>query len=693
MARQYIDCGLSALNYYIPDFDAASDIFEMYAPVENQQEFARGDRNSALNFRHPMTFTEMTTLATFVAQILFGGEQARSVEPRKDLDSNAADAINGLLAWNDARLSIYLQGYLWVLDCLVYNRGVWYESSGSDVTIEREEIEEKDVTADKVPMFKENGDPRVSRTTSEPILGYPTIKRTRNRRIYSGFYNKIDLVSPYDFVCDPSLPPARFQEGRFAGHRVMIPWIELKRRSQLDPTDDAYVLPHVVNKIKTQKGNTITPAAMGGTQGLNTSRTYYERQLRGANAAGIGGVGAGLVAGSDAVNKQDGGTIECFNMVVRAKPKTLGLYPDDEEEELINFLITNQADVLSFNILPNQHDEFPYAVGEARPNGHRQFSPGYALAIKPVQDRIDELNNTHARAQARMGNILLIDSTKCDASNLLARDKNGLMILKTEEGRSSSWEEIIKQIPLTDVTAGYNEEISMWKGEAEAATGAHAYVQGTTDNEEQTATQFAGTQEMSTGRISSIARILSEGAITKQTRRFVENFKQFMPEEQVIKVLGKGSEFDPDDPQDKFRIVKKADIQCEFDVTPHDGSLPGADAQVVAAASRAIEAWSTNPNLAIAFDNTVPGSMDPVRILRMMLKKSGLRVEQFSVTRQQAQDNLRAKQLAAGVPPMQPPPDDSAPPAAAAPVPVMPTGAGPIAGAESIPATPPAVAT
>lgn len=643
----------------------------MYAPVENKEEFSKLDRNRAICFRHPMAFTEMITLTTFIAQILFGGEQARSVEAQGPDDDNAADSVNGLLAWNDSKLSIYQQGFLWLWDCVVYNRGIWYESTAQDVKITKEVVEQDDVTAEMIPALNKDGTQKIR--GGKPLMTFPKIKRFRTKREYSGFWNHLDLVSPYDFVCDPSLPLTRFQEGRFAGHRVMIPWIELKRRSELDPGDDNYVLPEVVDRIKTQKGNATPPAPLGGTQAQNTSRTNYDRQLRGATAAGIGGVGSGLVAGSDAVNKDDGGIVECWSMTIRAKPKAIGLYPDDEESELIALLITNQADVLSVNVRTNKHDQFPYAVGEARPNAHRQFGPGWALAIKPVQDRVDELNRVHSQAQARMGNILVVDETKCDVSNLLAPDKNGLLIQRKATGAGAPVDDLVKQIPLTDTTEHYNDEMAMWIQQAETTTGAHAYVQGQTNNEEQTAAQFNGTQQMATGRISSVARLLSSSAIVPQTNRFVENLQQFMDDEQMIRILGKGSDFDPDNPPQKWMLVKKADIQGNYVVVPHDGSLPGADSQVVAAASRAIEAWSTNPQLATAFDPTIPGALDPVRILRELLKKTGLPIEKFSVTRAQAQQNLQSKQMATGMG-MQP---QMGAPAAVAPPQIPPPAATP----------------
>lgn len=650
-ARNYIDSGLNALNNFVPDLDAATDLVEMLAPVENATEFAKADRNSAIHFRHPMTYIENATLACFVTQILFGGETARTVEAQNDTAEGAADMMNAALAWNDSKIGIYSSGAFWVWNAIVYNRGIWFETVQKEYNIERECVYEDDITQEKEPKLKADGTPVLRKGV--PVMVYPQKTRWRNTRVYTGnIYNHVDVVSPYDFVCDPTVPICQFQNGRFAGHRLSIPWIELERRSKLDPIDDEYVLPAVVKKLKTQKGSQSTTSAPTGSP--NTSRTFYERNLRGDPISGIGSAVAGGIANvTSEVNKDDGGVIECWVMTIRAKPVTLGLY-EDEEPELITLLQTNQADILSVNIRKNRHNEFPYAVGEGCPNAHRQMSPGMALKIKPCQDRVDELNRTHSDAQARMGNILVIDDTMCDPANLMARDKNGLMIFRKDKGRGAPIADLVAQIPLKDTTANYPEEMHDWQDTAENVTGAHAFVQGDKTGPETTLGEFQSVKLMAQGRIADIARKLSELSIVPQTRRFMLNFQQFCPETQIVRIVGKGKDFDPEETQTNFMEIRKADIQGGFDVIPHDGSLPGADAQIVAAASRAIEAFAANPALASAFDNTIPGALDPIAMFRDVLKKSGLPVDKYSVTRQQAQQNLQAKQIAAGMPPSQP---------------------------------------
>lgn len=702
-ARDYIDAGLQSLTYFVCDLDAANDAVQAYAPLlngfKNSGDFDKYDRVASRNFTLPMTATEITTLATFISQILFGGATSRQVEARNDdlppavqkridelekqlaavaqehmadkstedtqkeldrlRDLKPADLVNELLQWNDDQQDTYLQGYLWAWDCLTFNRGIMYDHWQHLVQVSVEPVVQDLPYTPEIVNGKKQPKPK----------GWKPEKFTRFKKVKKqvGGYNKIELISPYDFICDPTLPNIRFQDGRFAGHRVMIPWIELKRRSELSVEDYDYVLPATVAKLKNMPSssgddlNTITNQGVSPSR----SRSYYERMRRGQPA--------GLVGGTDKINKDDGGVIECWCIQIRTRPKTMGLY-DDVEEEKVEVLIASKLDILSVNIQPNVHDQYPYCVGEARPNAHIQFSKSWALIILPIQRYVDYLKQRRMESIARTsGNIFIGDPTKIDFNAFTDPDKDGLFIPIKADASGEDISKIIKQVPVIDTTAKFYEEMEMWIGQAEVATGAHAYVQGQTEDPSQTATQFTGTQQMSTGRISTVARVLA-APLKQQTRRFVRNFQQWMPDQQVIRVTGDKRDFDPEVEADEFMTVKKTDIQFQFDVVSLDGSLPGTDARKVAALSRIIEA-ADDPAFAECFNDTFPGALSPKMVLFESIKASGIRLRNLVVTKDQAIANLKAKMLAqglgmGGVPPQDPNAPPGAPPVSPQPPPI-----------------------
>lgn len=650
VASQYVQHGCAALNYNLDQFDAANDLMEAYAPCTLAEYTAR-TRMSPRNFIYPMTCTQMTTLATFISQILVGAETNRRVEGRTDDDEEAAKAMNQLLIWNDNQQDSYRQAYLWILDSLVFNRGVMYERWKELLEVDTVPVYEEDITAEpEVVMKKDGSGPRL-KSNGEPLLRYPKTTRFKKVRKPKGGYTHLDLVAPGDFICDPTFPLGRMQDGRFAGHRVMIPWYQLEERSKLDSTDYNYVLPAAVKKLKGQKTDMGVSLLMPRVSGSKEpgSRSYFDRTGKQAPQAGI-------IGATEVVNKEDGGVIECWAIIIKAKPSTYRIY-DDDEIELIELLIAGN-ELLSVNILPNKHDEFPYCVGEARPSAHRQFGKSWALMIKPIQHRVDNLHNRHAEAQRRQGAVFLADPTKCDVVKFLDPDKDSLIMERKEEGQGVPSELIFEQIPMTDTTSNFPKETEMWEANAEKVTGAHAQLQGETEDPSQTLGQFETVTKMGTGRISTLARLLSSSALMPQTRRIAMNFQQFAPDEMIIRITGENDEYDPDKEPVSSITIRKKDIQCEYDYVPSDGSLPGMDARKTAGLTRFLEVV-TQPDFQQYTDPTIPGNFDLKKILFEAAAGMSLSVNDLVIRRKTAQQNLKERQLASGMG-VQPPPQPDA---------------------------------
>ncbi len=675
VSRDYISNGIQTLAYYLPDYDSAYDLANALAALPDgttAAQFEKIERSGTRNFSHPAGATQVTVLATAISQILFGGETNRRVEARNPDDETRADATNQLLAWNDQQNNSYGDGYLWVLDSIICNRGVWYDHWQNQYESKKEPHEYE---LPYVPKKLANG-----RWTKQPDNWKPTTA-TRWRTVQEkvGGYTKLELISPYDFICDPEMPLMRFQESRYAGHRVLYSWQELKRRSELDPGEYDYVLPETVKRLKNKKNRKGFSTFAAQSNAISTSRSYFDRTRRTQSAPDL------LL--TNKVNAEDGGTVECWTITIRLRPKTYGIYEDDTDE-LIEFLMGGENELLSVNVLTNEHAQFPYAIGEARPTGHMQYSPSWALLMTPTQNYIDVLKGSHAEQVERCGSMFLGDGEKCDIENvLLDKTRVRQLILKTEQAGQTPNDQILEQIPMTDPTKDFLGEIQFWEAVLEKTSGATPPVQGQTEDPSQTLGQYQDVQQMAMGRLSTIARNLSSRALVPQTRRIVMNSQQFMPDEQTVRIVGtNGQDYDPDEPPQKFMTIRrepyseeekaamiqekaiadqeaisrgeipstdqpwdKPDIAFAFDVTPSDGAMPGVDARAVAAATRLIEA-AANPAFQNCFNNVVPGNLDPKAILVYVAEKSGLPMQNFLITRETAQKNLQSQLAAQGIP-------------------------------------------
>lgn len=639
LVTNYLSLGQQSVTYYMEEFDQAHDLLMCYAPL-SKKDLEQLERGHPKRFILPLSATQITTMTTFIAQMLFGDTQPWKVEGRGPEDEPSAEHVNQLLRWNAEQQPSYLLGYLWIQDILTYNRGIRYNSWQPiyETVVETVEIEDPD-------DLDEAGNPR-------------KYTRPAKKRVPVAAYNHIHLVSPYEFVCDPTIPLWRFQQGRFAGHRTLIPWVELEKRSHLPPDDPAYVLPsavaHLKKKKRTDAGNVGmgTVVAGGGASARvssTISRTAFERNRTNSNP-------------TTTADKNDPGVIECHELYIRLIPSDNELY-EGGEQVIFQALVGNQDTVLAINESPNQHDQFPYSAAEGRPSAYYQFSPSWLIMLKPIQDYIDYLKNRRQQSIARTsGNMFIVRSDKVNTQDFTDPDKDGLLIPILPEAEGTRLDDIIKQVPVTDLTQQFRQEIQDFSQFSEMVTGVNAPMQGAV-TEDTTATQFVGTQQMSAGRLSSVARLISVQGLVPETRQIVSNFQQFLSAPMSLRFVPNGFDGALTLNGNRALDVSRDTIQGQFDFVAHDGSLPGTDSRKVAAISRLLELVPVVPQ----YFQPAPGNIDARALILAGAKAAGLQIENFQFTQDSAADEAAATAPPAGPEGAPPPPQESAPPSGALP--------------------------
>lgn len=637
LAKDYLRLGRDSLAYWSNDFDTAYDVLQCYSAL-TKKDFEALERSSPKRFILPMTATQITTMVTYIAQVLYGQDTPHKVEGRRPEDEVPAEFMNQLLRWNAEQQQMYQLGYLWIQDAVAVNRGVFYNSWAP--------IFKPVLEVEQVP------DPQ----DIDPLTQQPrSYARPRRKNVKVAGYNRAELISPYDFVCDPTLPLWRMQEMRFTGHRVVLPVTELRRRSKLDPSDPHYVMPWAVAELieKAKKGVAQADAAVPSLPGvlpnpaeIRLSRTAYERtralQPTGANQA----------------DKNDTGNVECWELHVRLVPVDNEIYENDTagtEPVIFTILISGGDVLLSMTESTYAHGMYPYSVAEGRPNAHFQFSPGWVQMLKGIQDYVDWLKNRHQEALSRtVGNIFVYDPQCVDVTDFMNPDKEGLLITLKAEATNRKINEIFQQVPIKDLTERFHEEAMEFVRYSETVTAANSSMQGANTGGDESATAYAGTQQMSAGRMTSVARLLSSQALVPQCKQFVSNFQQFMDHTQEVRFKGDATMLPPDLQRAYSLSLTRDTIQGDFEFIAHDGTLPGTDAKKVAAITRLLEGAAIFPQ---AF-TPAPGNLDPRKLIMAAAKASGLDVRNFCYD---------ANAVTPG-----PPGPPNAPPAA--PAPPMPPG-------------------
>lgn len=609
LVKDNIALGQQSIDYYADEFDVAHDLLMCYAPL-SKKDLENLDRGHPKRFVLPMTATQITTMTTFIAQMLFGDAQPHKVTGRGPEDDTPSGHMNQLLRWNDEQQPGYLLGYLWIQDILTYNRGIRYNAW---TPIYKSQVESVEVEL-----------PDEVDETGAPVK----VMRLKRTKVPTAAYNRVHLVSPYEFYCDPALPLYRFQEGRFAGHRTTVAWQDLKRRSTLPKDDPAYVLPAAVEELKEKKkgkgqGFSIVGTSAGGSRNSNAmSRTAFERN-RGTSAS----TGQPI---TDA-NKEDPGIVEIHELSVRLVPSDNDLYEGDEPV-IFQCLVGNQSVVLAINESPNQHDEYPYAVAEGRPSAYYQFAPSWVMMLKPLQDYVDYLKNRRQQSISRTGgNIFIVRPDKVNVTDFLDPDKDGLMIPVLPEADGTRLDDIVRQVPVIDTTKDFHNEMKDFVTLSEVVTGVNGQMQGQADGSS-TATEFASTQQMAAGRLASVARLISVQGLVPETKQFVANFQQFLTTPMSLRFVAGGFDQPSNFQGQRSLQVTRDTIQGNFDYIAHDGSLPGTDSRKVAAISRLLELVPVVPQ----YFEPVAGNIDARALILAGAKGAGLQVENFQFTEQTA---------------------------------------------------------
>lgn len=643
LVKDYVNLGLTSLHYWIDEFDAAHDILMCYAPL-SKADLENLERGHPRRFLLPMTTTQIGTMTTFIAQALFGEAAPHKVEGRGPEDEVASEHMNQLLRWNAEQQPTYLLGYLWIQDILTFNRGIFYNSWHP---IYRTKLEEIDTIPDEFEIDPETNQPK-------------TVAKLRRTKIPAGGFCKLHLVSPYDFFCDPALPLWRLQDGRFAGHRTLVTWQELKRRSELPPDHPAYVLPSAVEALFSKKKNLrqqkpamSAPVGKPPSGGISRplSRTAFER-----NRSTPPNV-------QQTANGDDPGMIELFEVWIRLVPKDNEL-SEEEEPVMFQALLANGEHVLAMNESGFEHDQFPYSVAEGRPNGYYQFSPSMVILLKALQDYVDYLKNRHQDAIMRtIGNVFIARPDMVNLTDFLNPEKEGMIIPVLPEASGQRLDDIIKQVQVNDLTKDFPKEMESFINFSETVSGVNTQMQGQMQGDT-TATEFAGTQQMAAGRLTSLARLISVEGLVPQTKQIVANFQQFLSEDMVIR-------FKPSlDTSPQFRgisalTITRDIVQGDFDFIAHDGTLPGTDSRKVAAMVQALKAAAEFPQFFVP----QPGNLDARAMLLSLLKAGGVNIENFQFTAK----SLAAMQGAVGGPT----PPGALPDLGQMPPAVLPNGPGP----------------
>ena len=417
--------------------------------------------------------------------------------------------------------------YIWLLDAGKYGAGVvgqyWTEESSIVSSITEEE---------------------------EKLLGVlPTgrmkrIKRTQKVPGYVG--NKVYNVKPYYFFPDPRVPLYRFQEGEFCAVYVELGWNTMLRR------EDQGLYTNIQEARKHSTGGTREEG--GSDQFVVPEASDYESD----GSEGKEGLQAGRV-------------VPAYECHIELVPDAWGLGTGKMPEKWVFTVTKDYKVVLGAQPLGAYHNKFQFQVLEFEPEGYALVNRGIPEILKPVQNTMDWLINSHFYNVRKVLN----DQFIVDPSRVVMKDFNnplpGKAIRLKPEAYGTDVRTAVTQLQVNDVTRANVGDLEMMFNIGQRVIGVSEQMLGAMQQGgRKTAAEIRTSSTFGISRLKTISEYFSAMGWAPMSQMLVQNSQQYYDMERKFRIVGDLAL----EAGQNFVTVDPEAIQGFFDFVPVDGTLP-----------------------------------------------------------------------------------------------------------------------
>lgn len=318
--------------------------------------------------------------------------------------------------------------------------------------------------------------------------------------------------------------------------------------------------------------------------------------------------------------------VDLIWMYIDLIPSQWGLGDSDTPEKW-TFCLGGDKVLLAAEPVRLAHNEFPVAVAAPGFDGYSMTPTSRLMDVSELQHVVDFLYTSHIANVKRVIN----DNLVVDPSLINIHDVNDSRPGKIIRLRRRAWGQAgidagIKQLQVQDVTQGHVADADYLMNLARQVTGATDNLQGLPSQRTTriSASESRDLRASSLSRMERPARIISMQMMLPIARQFASNTQQFMTEDLFIKTVGDMAEkmaedFGIDVSAGRHKVTPM-DLVVDYDVEPHDGTIPGQEN---------VEAW-TDLFQVLVQDEELRQEFDVPKIFKHIARQMGAKnVDQF----------------------------------------------------------------
>lgn len=349
-------------------------------------------------------------------------------------------------------------------------------------------------------------------------------------------------VMPWDFIHDPRVSLARFQEGEFCGRLTDSGWLEIVAKEQ----DGWYFNIDALKKNKARTNELHEDAS--SVLDLPTDENVSD--------------------GHD-LPMQDVGTVDLLELFVKLIPEDWGLgkskYP-----EIWVFTLANDAVIIGAQPLGEAHGQYPFDVLTNEVDQYTLRPRGFYEILEPMQNMLDWLINTHFYNVRRVLNdTLLVDPSRVVMKDLL-QGGPGKMVRAKPSFYGNDMRTAVHQLPIQDVTRQHMQDAEAVMQMMQRVAGVSENVMGVqASGGRKSATEVRQSNSMSINRLKTQAEFMSAQGWAPHSQKLLQMSQQHYEAEMQLRLAGSLVGNDT-----QFLGITPQDIAGFYDFVAVDGTMP-----------------------------------------------------------------------------------------------------------------------
>jgi hypothetical protein len=527
MLRERLDASEEKMSQFYPRWRTNERALQAYIMLPDykkqlEQMNKEGRPPQVVEIQVPYIFAAVHTMVTYMMHTFGGRKPIFQLATYKKEWTENARAMEMVLQYNADHTRLLRHMYQWFWHSFTYGVGIIRTSWKNERAVRTRWVH--------VPRFSAFG---VS-------IGGKTMPIREEKLIYSG--NEVACIDPFLFFPDPRVPMHEVnRKGEFVFWRTFAGYHQLKSAE----FNGVYM--HVDAARKT------LPISRWSA---DTGESARSLRAEGDGIAGFHETDRRL----EAFYQVDQGTVVII-------PKQWGLGNGTRPEKWL-FTILNKDQIIQAEPLEADHDMHPVAVLEPYSTGPSFGAICAVDVLKPVQDIMSWLVNSHMEnVRTVLNNMLVVDPQAIELQDLKEPGAGKIIRLKMAAyGRDVR--SALHQLNVQDVTRAHLADLRLMMDLGHMFLGINENLMGLQDSGgRKTATEVRTAGESGASRMASLARIISAQGMVDLVTQMVVNIQQRTDEEFLMELLGEISR------ETQVRITPDK-LSGDFHYPIHDGTLP-----------------------------------------------------------------------------------------------------------------------